>query len=116
MHMGIYNRLADLACARRLTTYSDIAPLAGLAMNNDADRNRISDILGEILRHEVAEGRPLLTALVVHRGNDNNPGEGFFSIATELGRFNGSREALTRLEFWTRQVQEVYTYWAVRLG
>ncbi len=27
MHMGIYNRLLELARAERLTTYSDIAPL-----------------------------------------------------------------------------------------
>ncbi|MBU0507745.1 hypothetical protein KKH27_02760 [bacterium] len=111
MHMGIYDRLLELARGARLTTYSEIAPLAGLAMNNDADRERISELLGEILTHEVSEGRPLLTAIVVHRGNDNNPGEGFFSIATELGRFNGSRDPLARLEFWVRQVQEVNGYW-----
>ena len=81
MHTGIYNCLLELARAGRLTTYSDIAPMAGLLMANDADRDRMSDLLGEILRHEVREGRPLLTAIVVHRGDDNNPGEGFFAIA-----------------------------------
>ena len=111
MHMGIYDRLLELARAERLTTYSDIAPLAGLSMSNDADRDRISELLGEILTHEVSEGRPLLTAIVVHRGNDNNPGEGFFSVSTELGHFNGSRDPLLRLEFWVRQVQAVNTYW-----
>jgi len=112
MHMGIYNRLLELARSGRLTTYSDIAPLAGLSMSNDLDRDRISELLGDILRHEVAEGRPLLTAIVVHRGNDNNPGEGFFAIASEIGHFNGSRDALARLEFCVRQVQEVNAYWA----
>lgn len=112
MHMGIYNRLLELARAGQLTTYSDIAPLAGLSMSSDVDRDSISELLGEILRHEVAQGRPLLTAIVVHRGNDNKPGEGFFSIATELGRFSGTREDLVRIEFWIRQVQEVHTHWA----
>jgi hypothetical protein len=112
MHMEIYSRLLELARAGRLTTYSDIAPLAGLLMDSDVDRDKISQLLGEILRHEVSEGRPLLTAIVVHRGNDNNPGEGFFAIATELGRFNGSRDSLARLEFWVHQVQEVNTYWS----
>ena len=51
----------------------------------------------------------MLTAIVVHRGDDNNPGEVFFAIANELGRFNGSRDPLARLEFWVRQVQEVNT-------
>lgn len=112
MHMGIYNRLLELARGGRLATYSDIAPLAGLSMNNDADRERISELLVEILMHEASEGRPLLTAVVVHRGNDNNPGEGFFSAATELHRFDGSRDPLARLEFWVRQVQEVNSYWS----
>jgi hypothetical protein len=111
MHMGIYNRVLELARAGRLTAYSDIAPLAGLSMASDADRGRMSELLGEILRHEVSQGRPLLTAIVVHRGDDNNPGEGFFAIATELGRFTGSRDALARLEFWVRQVQDVHGYW-----
>ena len=112
MHQGIYNRLLELARAGRLTTYSDIAPLADLSMSSELDRDRISELLGEILRDEVAHNRPLLTAIVVHRGNDNNPGEGFFAIATELGRYDGSRDQLARLEFWVRQVQEVNTYWA----
>jgi alkylated DNA nucleotide flippase Atl1 len=56
MHQGIYDRLLELARARpgRLTAYSDIAPLAGLSMNNDVDRDRISALLGEILLHEVS--------------------------------------------------------------
>jgi hypothetical protein len=112
MHTAIYNRLTELARARQLTTYSDIAPLAGLSMENDEDRERISQLLGEIVLHESANGRPMLTALVVHRGSDNNPGEGFFAIANEVGRFNGSRQKLPRLEFWVRQVQEVYDYWS----
>ena len=112
MHTGIYNRLVELARDRRLTTYSDIAPLAGLSMEIDEDRERMSQLLGEIVLHEVGAGRPMLTAIVVHRGGDNNPGEGFFAIATELNRFSGSRQQMPRLEFWTRQVQDVHTHWS----
>lgn len=96
----------------RLTTYSDIASLAGLSMDRDADRDAISQILGEILRHEVEAGRPLLTAIVVHRGDDNNPGEGFFSESTLCGRYSGSRAQMARLEFWVHEVSAVYRYWA----
>ena len=114
MHQGIYDRLIELARAipGQLTTYSDIAPLAGLSMSNDADRDKISALLDEIFLHEVNQGRPLLTSIVVHRGNNNIPGEGFFSTATSVGRFNGSRDPMARFEFWFRQVQEVHNYWA----
>ncbi len=111
MHAAIYHQLLTLARERRLTTYSDIAPLAGLSMDRESDREAISQILGEILRHEVAHGRPLLTAIVVHRGDDNTPGEGFFAESTQLGRYNGSRTQMVRLEFWVREVSAVHQYW-----
>lgn len=112
MNERLYQHLVTLAGERRLTTYSDIAPLLGLSMDNEIDRERISEILGEILRHEIAQGRPLLTAIVVHRGTDNNPGEGFFSTAREFGRFDGGRDQLRRLEFWVLEVNRVYAQWS----
>jgi len=54
----------------------------------------------------------MLTALIVHRGNDNNPGEGFFAIAQEFGLYNGSRDQIARLTFWANMVTEVHNHWA----
>lgn len=112
MHTAIYNRLLEIARTEPgLTTYSDIAPLANLSMDREEDRDELSRILEEILLHESAKGRPLLTALVVHRGDDNNPGEGFFAAAARLGRFGGSRNQMQRLSFWVSEVNEVHAYW-----
>jgi len=61
--------------------------------------------------HEQNAGRPMLTALVVHRGNDNNPGEGFFSIAHDFGLYDGSRDQMARLIFWSNQVTAVHNHW-----
>ncbi len=91
MNQILYNELTRLARANLLTTYSDVAPLVDLSMDNEEDRNQIAEMLGEIAVYENGEGRPMLTSLVVHRGNDNNPGEGFFYKAQELGLFNGKR-------------------------
>jgi hypothetical protein len=55
----------------------------------------------------------MLTALIVHRGNDNNPGEGFFSIAHELDLYNGRRDQMSRLTFWVNQVTAVHNHWHV---
>jgi hypothetical protein len=110
MHAEIFAELQRVARRRRLTTYSDIAPLAGLDMDVDVDRDRMSAILEEIARHQEEEGLPMLTAVVVHRGNDNNPGEGFFAIAEEFGRFEGGRNQLVRLEFWVREVGRVHDH------
>lgn len=111
MNEILYNELIRLAQAKDLAAYSDVAPLVGLSMENEAGRNKIAKLLGEIAIHEHSEGRPMLTALVVHKGNDNNPGEGFFAIAKELGYFDGSRDKITRVIFWSNQVTQVHNLW-----
>ena len=111
MNQILYDELARLARARSLAAYSDVSPLVGLSMENESDREEIARLLGEIAVYEHSEGRPMLTALIVHRGNDNNPGEGFFSIAHELGLYNGRRDQLARLTFWANQVTDVHNYW-----
>ncbi|MBL0572769.1 MULTISPECIES: hypothetical protein [Aeromonas] len=112
MNRVLYSELQKLARSQNLAAYSDVAPLVGLSMDNDADRNEIARLLGEIAIHENSEGRPMLTALIVHRGHDNNPGEGFFGIAQELGLFNGTRDQIAKLTFWANQVTQVHNYWA----
>ena len=114
MHREIYNRLRELASSSSLTlaTYTQIAPLAGLSMDSEEDRAEISRLLSEIARHEQSAGRPMLTALVVHHGNDNNLGEGFFVLAEEFGRYAGSRNAFERLQFWVREASAVHMHWS----
>ena len=111
MNQTLYNELLRLARSARLATYSEVSPLINLLMDNQQDRNEIARLLVEIAVNEHNEGRPMLTALIVHQGNDNNPGEGFFTIAHELGIFNGGRDQMDRLTFWTNQVRQVHDYW-----
>ena len=111
MNQVLYGELVRLARARLLATYSDVSPLIGLSMENETDREQIARLLGEIAEFEHGEGRPMLTALIVHRGNDNNPGEGFFSIAQELGLYNGRRDQMSKLTFWVNQVTGVHNHW-----
>src|SRR5882762_9837601 len=108
MNTAIYGRLLGLARAQKLTHYSEIASLASLSMDIEEDRDKMASLLWEILEHETKSNRPMLTALVVHHGVDNNPGEGFFSAAMKIGKFDGSRDPIARLEFWVRQVSEVH--------
>jgi hypothetical protein len=104
----LYEKLVALAESKTLAAYSDVAPLIGLDMAREADREEMTSKLAEIARFEHSNGRPMLTALVVHLGSDNNPGEGFFSIAKEFGMYGGSRNPIQRLTFWARQVQLVF--------
>lgn len=108
----LYRKLVELAESRSLATYGDVAPLIGLNMDREEDREDIARRLGEIVRFEHANGRPMLTALVVHKGGDNNPGEGFFAAAEGIGAFSGSRHQLKRLTFWVNQVTLVHNHWS----
>lgn len=113
MNPTLYDKLVQLAKDKDLDAYSRVAPLINLSMDKEEDRDEISRLLGEIAVFEHGEGRPMLTALVVHKGDDNNPGEGFFDIAKSLGIYDGSRDPINRLKFWVNQVTDVYNYWEI---
>lgn len=107
MHTGIYEQLKTVARAKGTIHYSDIAPLAGLDMELQEDRNRIAAILDEISRHEHDEGRPLLSAVVVHKGEET-PGDGFFKMARSVGvMLPGDR----RMTFFARELGRVHDAW-----
>ena len=55
----------------------------GLDMSNIADRNEIGKILGDISKFEHDKKRPLLSALVIRKG-DSFEGDGFYRMAEEL--------------------------------
>lgn len=105
-YMPIRQRLLEIARRRGYTTYGEIAPLVGLDTENPDDRNAMSQILADIARAEQAAGRPMLTAVVI-RADQNMPGDGFFTIAQEFGRYAGG----DRLLFWIGSLNEVHEYW-----
>jgi hypothetical protein len=108
----LYKKLQELAKDKKLASYSEVAPLIGLDMSQEHDRDVIAQKLGDIVFFEHEKNRPMLTALVVHHGGDNNPGEGFFSAAEKIGLFKSSRDPMKRLIFWSNQVTLVHNHWA----
>ena len=91
MHKEIYDKLKAVAKAGQVTHYSEVAPLAGLDMSLQEDRNRIATILDEISTSEHHEGHPLLSVVVIHK-DDNMPGQGFFTLARRLGLHKGEEK------------------------
>jgi hypothetical protein len=67
---------------------------------------RLDDLLGEVSTEENAEGRGMLTVLVIHQLGDRLPGPGFFRLARELGyRFDNERI------FWGEEFDRVCNVW-----
>jgi len=48
----------------------------------------------------------MLTALVVHKHGDMQPGPGFFELAKKLGHKTGDIE-----KFWIDEVKKVFAAW-----
>jgi hypothetical protein len=73
----------------------------------DAYDFRLFELLGEISRKESAEGRGMLSALVVHKRGDGLPGPGFFELAQQLGY-----DTKDIVKFWIEEVKRVYDVWS----
>ena len=106
MNQALYERLCNVARRGQVTRYSDVAPLLDLDMSNAADRDQISILLDEVSRHEHGLGHPLLSAVVIHM-DDNIPGNGFFTLATQLGLFGGG----DRFMYFVEELRRVHDHW-----
>jgi hypothetical protein len=82
----------------------------GLIMNeSEFARSEIGRILGEISTYEYENDRPLLSSLVISKG-DNYQGDGFYRLAEELG-FGQWKKLKADLSFEIGQMNKCYEYW-----
>jgi hypothetical protein len=72
----------------------------------------VSKALFHISSYEVEQGRPMLSALVVHKGGQYKglPGPGFFKLARRLGFTIADSDAAEQ-DFWDAQVQAAVEHW-----
>ena len=106
----VYHELVMAARYRGLVTYQEIAKLMGLLLTGGHMAREVGQILGEISQDEIANGRTMLSAIVV--GVSGEPGDGFYNLAKELGRLHSdTKEA--RLLFWEQEKQAVYDAWKI---
>ncbi len=108
-HTKLHEYLKQVAREGRTVTYGDAAPIAGLRLERESERNKLFELLGEISEHEFREGRPMLSALVVSSGNAR-PGAGFFKLAKQLGLYHGKNDSDAD-SFFTAEVRRVHQCW-----
>jgi hypothetical protein len=78
-------------------------------MSNIGDRTHLASILGEIATYEHEQGRPLLPVVVVLK-ETGMPGQGFFSLARDLGLHTGTGSN-DDMEFFVEEVKRVHKTW-----
>ena len=105
MNQALYQKLKEIARARSVITYSDIAPLVGVDI-----RTSLGRLIAEVCAHEVAHGRPMLGSVVV-RKNTGMPGDGYFKGACRLGQFDPDGKKGKRA-FWAEELERVYDGWS----
>jgi hypothetical protein len=98
--------LVRLAGQRARIPYSDLMPQIK-SITLDYHDPRVAHFLGEISKEEDAADRSMLTAIVVHKTGDMQPGPGFYELAEELGR-----DTSDKLRCWVDEFNRVHDYWA----
>ncbi len=98
--------MVERAKLRGMIPYSDLVQeirSVRLAPNDV----RLAHMLGEISTEEDAAGRGMLTAVVVHKDGDMQPGPGFFELAKTLGR-----DTSNILKCWVNELHAVHAVWS----
>lgn len=100
--------IVERARQRGTITYSEVAE-AITAIDLTAHDVRLFSLLGQLSEEEYRAGRGMISALVVHKQGDQQPGLGFFDLAKELGL-----DTSDQLSCWIGQVNKVHDYWSTR--
>ena len=107
MNQILYDMCRQAAREERTITYSEVGGKIVLDMGNEGERFKLGQLLDEVSRYEHAQGRPMLSVVVVHADEKRMPGDGFFTLARELGRFDG----VDRDAFFFAELNAAYTAW-----
>jgi hypothetical protein len=101
----VYAELITAAKYRGTVTYQEIAKIMGLPLTGSNMGKEIGLILGEISEDEVANARPMLSAIAVNVLGSLGPG--FFPLARQLGELQDDNEQT----FWEKECNLVYDTW-----
>lgn len=101
-------KLVAVARRRGRIAYSELVAHISVLRLKPHDP-RLFHLLGEISSEEDRAGRGMLTAIVVHKTGDMQPGPGFFELAKSLGR-----NTKDPLACWVKEFNKVHDYWANR--
>lgn len=97
----IRRELVRIARNRQLITYSDLTRKLE-AIRFQPDSRAFHRILDDLSTAEDEQGRGLLTAVVVQKGEEGLPGKGIFTLARSRGRPGSD------VEIWEAELKKVW--------
>ncbi len=102
----LYDYLVKVAQAGRTTTYAEVTSHLGLNPDEKQDKEQVMHMLLDIACQENAEGRPMLSIVVV-MPEIGYPGNSFFLLARELG----ANSCCDDRSFFSYELRRVHSYW-----
>jgi hypothetical protein len=107
--------LIKIAKAEDVITYGELCKAQYKDLNYEliTDQYKLFESLTSISEYENAQGRPLLSVLVV-KETTKVPGGGFFKMASRLKKYNGDEGKDARAAFFKSELEHTYTYWKNR--
>ena len=102
--IAVREELIKVARDRGTITYGELAARLKLGIARGT-----ASYLDEVGEFEIANGRPLLTAVVVSKEKQMS-GEGFFNLSRQLQLYDGSDDH----SFWEVELKKVHDSWARR--
>lgn len=112
MNEKVRIHLIEIAHKCKTITYQELSDECklGLIMRESVyARAEIGRILGEISAFEHNNNRPLISSLVISKG-DNYQGDGFYKLSEELG-FGNWKKLKADISFEIGQMNACYDFW-----
>jgi len=94
--------LEEVAFAQSTLAYSEVIAQVR-AIHLEPDSKLFAQMLDEISRRSDEKGLGILSAVVIHKGDDYLPGPGFFTLGEELGR-----DTSDKLAFHSEELRRVH--------
>ncbi|MFL1382431.1 hypothetical protein [Nocardiopsis protaetiae] len=114
------DHLEDHARAGTTTTYGELngalvrrTGRRPFDFSREVDRTAVGRLLGEAVERTFPEVGAMISAITVYQAG-NDPGSGFFKLASEKGLLTPNASSEQRLGFWMEQMKKVYAHYRVR--
>ncbi|HMJ69756.1 MAG TPA: hypothetical protein VK508_12720 [Cyclobacteriaceae bacterium] len=109
----IRRKLIELARSKSTWSYSQLNDQLDLKLEFGKrvyDRILIGDWLEEVSIHEFERNRPLLSALIIHKGPDKEQGNGFYKLCEKLYNIPW-QELKGKPDFEIEKIKECFSFW-----
>ena len=113
----VFSKLIQAACEQQPIYYEeDVATIMGLQGKGNYMAKETGRVIGEISEDEYNQvpRRPMLSAVVVNKTGENKgiPGDGFFTLACQLGKLGEDATDEEKRNFWEKELNQVYEIWS----